>query len=121
MHQRRRKSPLETPVRALALLAGLVVLGLRPAHSVAGAKNTVFEIPRLDSIAVDGGDEDWGSRGFRVEQVSFEGEAPTPQDFDVRFRLGWDDRGLLVLLEERRPGIRDRVSGADLGGGLSLR
>ena len=32
-----------------------------------------------------------------MQQVSFEGEAPTPQDFDVRFRLGWDDRGLLVL------------------------
>ena len=59
----------------------------------------VFDIPRLDHISIDGSAADWGERGFRVGVMGDEnGKLQQPADFDASFRLGWDERGLLVLL-----------------------
>ena len=55
-------------------------------------------IPRTDGIVIDGKADEWGERGYRVEILSSErGPLQPADDLDVRFRLGWDPRGLLVL------------------------
>ena len=59
----------------------------------------IFDVPRLDSIAIDGKPDDWADRGFRIDVMA--STAPRVQsrvDLDGTFRLGWDNRGLLVLL-----------------------
>ena len=62
----------------------------------------VFDIPRVDGITVDGKPDDWGDRGFRVELMAgADGTLKPPSDLDARFRLAWDERGLLVLLTVR--------------------
>lgn len=62
----------------------------------------VFDIPRLDGIKIDGSGDDWGDRGLRVDIMTDEQGAIRPaQDFDPRFRLGWDKDGLLVLITVR--------------------
>ncbi|MFH1009363.1 MAG: serine hydrolase [Candidatus Latescibacterota bacterium] len=59
----------------------------------------VFDVPQLDKIKVDGDPADWGDRGFRAGALtSAEGETPPAADLDAGFRLGWDQRGLLVLV-----------------------
>jgi len=58
-----------------------------------------FDVPRLEGIAVDGDPADWGERGFRVDVLFDASETPKPlADFDAAARLGWDERGLLVLV-----------------------
>jgi len=59
----------------------------------------VYDVPRLDGIVIDGDAADWGKGGFRVERmVRSKGPATRRKNFDARFRLGWNDRGLLVLV-----------------------
>ena len=62
------------------------------------AEDPIFEVPRLDGVKIDGRQEDWGARGFRVEIMKDEnGRCLPASDFDSGFRLGWDTNGLLVL------------------------
>lgn len=77
------------------LCAGSVVLA-------ATAKPVVYDIPRLDNITLDGNGADWGTRGFRVDAVHdiSEGLSDCPRTAlsDVTMRLGWDARGMLMLI-----------------------
>lgn len=57
------------------------------------------DIPKLANITVDGKADDWKDGGFLVNAFPMLGCGLRPtSDFDVRMRLGWDERGLLVLL-----------------------
>ena len=59
----------------------------------------VYDVPRLEGIAIDGKAEDWGERGFRVDILADAfGKVPPASDYSAKFRLGWNDRGLLVLV-----------------------
>ncbi|MGQ9698063.1 MAG: serine hydrolase [Armatimonadota bacterium] len=78
----------------LAAFAGIML-----AAALASEALSSFDVPRLDGIAVDGSPEDWADRGFRVGILaSVEGRVLPAHDLDAEFRLGWDDRGLLVLV-----------------------
>jgi len=59
--------------------------------------------PRLDGITIDGAPGDWGDRGLRVERLALHdgtGNAVTPAPAGSgTLRLGWDEQGLLLLLE----------------------
>jgi len=58
------------------------------------------QIPRLDGITTDGNPVDWGTRGFQVNILpDKEGRLLPKCDFYPRFRLAWDEQGLLVLAE----------------------
>ncbi len=64
------------------------------------AETQIFDIPPVDRIQIDGNTEDWGDRGFRVELLPDpDGRFLPADDFDVRFRLGWNRGGLFVLVE----------------------
>ncbi len=70
--------------------------------SAAATESPVFDIPEIKGITIDGKGADWGGKGFRVETLAGEsGEVGAPKDFDPSFRLGWDERGLLVLVAVR--------------------
>jgi len=59
----------------------------------------VFQVPRVEGITVDGSADDWGKQGFRVEFLTDpDGRALPADDFDVKFRLGWNQEGLFVLV-----------------------
>ena len=61
-----------------------------------------IDIPRLEDISIDGSPDDWQERGYVAESlVSQQGFMRLPKDFDPSFRLGWNDRGLLVLVKVR--------------------
>lgn len=77
------------------LLALAVVLTVLPAWA---EKPAVFEIPKLSGIKIDGDSSDWGERGFRVNVMIGDGGWILPAaNFDPRFRLGWNEQGLLAL------------------------
>ena len=83
-----------------ALSAGIILftamgVGLVRAEDPA----TLFEIPHLDGITIDGKGDDWGARGFRVGIIGNEdGNVKPASNLDASFCLGWDERGLLLLL-----------------------
>jgi len=67
--------------------------------SAQGEDSPLFDVPRLEDITVDGRCADWGDGGFRVDILpDLEGKILPVDDLDVRFRLAWDERGLLVLV-----------------------
>jgi hypothetical protein len=58
----------------------------------------VFDIPRLKNIVIDGDTADWGDQGLCAGPLStVKGERRDPADYESRFRLGWDEEGLLFL------------------------
>jgi hypothetical protein len=67
---------------------------------VEAAEPLLFDIPRLEKIAVDGKPADWGERGFRVELLQgVDGTLKPAEESDARFRLGWDSRGVQRVTE----------------------
>jgi len=73
---------------------------MRPAASPADSQ--VFGVPRVEGIIVDGSGDDWGEQGLRVEYLTDpDGQVFPVDDFDVKFRLGWNQEGLLVLAAVR--------------------
>ena len=62
------------------------------------SSEALFDVPRLRGIVLDGAPGDWGDNGFRIDVLHAEGARKPLDDFDATVRLGWDERGLLVLV-----------------------
>lgn len=59
-------------------------------------------VPYLNGIVIDGDKRDWGQQGFRVEMMAYRTlEGLGAEDFEPRYRLAWNEQGLLLLLEVR--------------------
>jgi caffeoyl-CoA O-methyltransferase len=62
------------------------------------SETSVFRIPKIEGLTIDGSGIDWEERGFRVEILTGpDGKTLPADDFDVRFRLAWDAKGLYML------------------------
>ncbi len=75
-------------------------LALLAAAAAHGAEEPlpVYDVPKLGDITIDGKADDWADRGFRVDMLLPEYGRPRPEaDFNPRFRLGWNGKGLLLL------------------------
>ncbi|MCE5328296.1 MAG: serine hydrolase [Planctomycetaceae bacterium] len=64
----------------------------------ARAAPAVLDIPRIESITIDGKIDDWGQAGYRLDVLEPMGGPPAPVSQRVAARLGWDDRGVLMLV-----------------------
>ena len=90
--------------KARVRIGAVLLLGAVAAPGRAEDESPLFDIPRLGKIAIDGKAEDWGPNGFRVDaMVDSEGLARSAGEFSSRFRLGWDERGLLALITVHDP------------------
>jgi hypothetical protein len=58
-----------------------------------------FDVPRIDGIVIDGEGADWADGGFAVQALCDWPVGKDVGDGDARFRLAWDQAGLLVLGE----------------------
>ena len=86
----------------LSALCVLLAFGVGTSCAAPAASDPVFDIPRMEGLKIDGDPADWGDRGFRVEGLAEDqGARPPAKSFDARFRLGWNDEGLLLLVEVR--------------------
>jgi len=66
--------------------------------AISGTSSTPYQIPKIDSIKIDGSDDDWKNEGFRVEFLTDpQGRCLPAENFDVKFHLGWTLDGLVVL------------------------
>jgi pimeloyl-ACP methyl ester carboxylesterase len=84
----------------------------------ADAGPTPFDVPRVNGVTVDGRAADWGTNGFSVEMfTTLQNVLPTHDDLSAVARWGWDERGLLVLLEVQddvaREGAEAELAGRD--------
>jgi len=87
---------------------------------VARAEAPIHDIPKLDKIVLDGKADDWGDRGFRVDLVADrKGQVRPLDEFDAKFRLGWNDEGLLVLVTVKAKAPVE-AAGTDLWSGDSI-
>ncbi|MGD1000451.1 MAG: prolyl oligopeptidase family serine peptidase [Candidatus Brocadiia bacterium] len=81
----------------------------------------LFDIPRMDNITIDGDAMDWGDGGFRVDVLAAADGAVAPEDrFNARMRLGWNDEGLLVLVQVRDEDFNESNDEKALGSGNSV-
>jgi CubicO group peptidase (beta-lactamase class C family) len=78
---------------------GLLALAACAGCSTGPAAPALFDVPRMEGVTIDGKADDWGGRGFRVGALAGRGGELVPvESLDTRLRLGWDERGLLVLV-----------------------
>ncbi|HEX8832794.1 MAG TPA: sugar-binding protein, partial [Abditibacteriaceae bacterium] len=57
-----------------------------------------YDVPHLENMVIDGRADDWGSGGFAVNTlIEVGGKLRPANDFDATVRLGWNEKGLLVL------------------------
>jgi hypothetical protein len=70
----------------------------------------IFDIPRMENVVIDGKADDWGEGGFQVNLLSpltlswlspHGHNLPAADNHEPRFRLGWDNDGLLFLATVR--------------------
>ena len=84
------------PCVGVLCVAIVLLFTFSPSYSDYGS--TIFSIPQIDGLRVDGSENDWGAQGFRVEIITApDGRTLPADDFDVRFRLGWNKEALFVL------------------------
>lgn len=79
---------------AAAILFALLVF----APAAAPADAPVYDIPRLSGVVIDGKADDWNDP-FRLDVLAPDAsQVKSAADFRPIVRLGWDERGLLVLV-----------------------
>ncbi len=84
-------------MKKLAVLVSLLILCVSMS---AMSADTIFDVPKLDNIEIDGKADDWGDNGFRVGMLASENNDMLPaSDFNADFHLGWNNEGLLLLLK----------------------
>jgi len=94
---------LKVGIVSTALAYTVALLVLRQRTSLAQVVDReVFDVPRISHIVVDGKGDDWAGRGFDAG-ILVRGRNPAGAATDgwASLRLGWDERGLLVLLDVR--------------------
>ena len=61
-----------------------------------------FDAPKLGGITVDGSADDWNGRGLDAGFLAGDdGRVDAEDDLSASAQIGWDDRGLLVVLRVR--------------------
>jgi hypothetical protein len=91
----------------VCLVAGGLVRAAEP--------RVVFDIPRMENITIDGKADDWGDGGFRVEVMTpVSGQLQPADKGDAKFRLGWNDQGLLLMVS-----MKDDIEAKDSSGELA--
>jgi len=76
----------------MILIWGFVLSVVRAADLPSGVA-----VPRVDGIVIDGNAADWHDNGLKIDVLA--SSVPrTPGTFDAWARLGWDERGLLILI-----------------------
>lgn len=100
---------------------GKVMQAIADVHITAPENPTlapIYDIPRLDKISIDGSPADWGTHGLHVNLLANTSNKVQPKrDIDATLRLGWNERGLLALvnvtddidLEDADPAAGDSV------------
>jgi hypothetical protein len=79
-----------------------IVFAIIPAETRSAPEAPAYDIPRIAGLTIDGDGGDWADDGFRVDHIAApDGHVRPVEDFDVRFRLGWNDAGLLALVTVR--------------------
>lgn len=87
--------------RIVAAVLTLLWVGM-PGVAVAEDAAPVFDVPKLEGIAVDGRPDDWGAKGLSacllapVNGWSQPARLRPAHDHDVQIRLGWNDDGFLM-------------------------
>ena len=104
--------------RCLAVAFGAAILAGATAAAAAP-----LDVPALADITIDGESADWGDAGLRVDLLA--PNRPQRQalsDLDGRVRLGWDQRGVLLLAEVTDDEIVEAESQGSLwaGDGMEL-
>lgn len=78
----------------------LIVVAILAFVSPAIAQAASPSLPRVERITVDGDPADWAERGLRVDAMA---ELPVTRkpaaSGDASLRLGWDDEGVVLLLD----------------------
>lgn len=93
--------------RVCTIVVALLLCGVAIAAN--GTAAPPYEIPRIENIPIDANPDAWGEGGFRVDVLA-DTAATRPWGFESSFRLAWDDRGLLALVNVIEP---DYVEGPD--------
>lgn len=74
------------------------VLDFQALHGAGGHHR--IDLPRVRGIKLDGQNNDWEKRGMAITRLTAVRGAPVnAADCQCRARLGWDERGVLVMAE----------------------
>lgn len=65
------------------------------------ADDPVFDIGHMSSITIDGEADDWGGGGLKIPIFKSMHDIPAANDFQPACRLGWNEKGLLLLAQVR--------------------
>jgi len=72
---------------------------LAQAATLRAGDDAIFDVPKISGISIDGKSDDWKDQGLKVEGLKDEKGAAFPAaNLTAGFRLGWDERGLLVFV-----------------------
>ena len=94
----------------LVVAATSASAAMGPGMDAPATIHPIFGIPRMEEVVIDGKADDWGQGGFQVNLLSplklgflvpHGHNLPATDNHEPRFRLGWNDEGLLFLATVR--------------------
>lgn len=81
----------------------------------------VRDIPQLNTVAIDGNPEEWGNHGFQVNVLpNKDGRLLPKSDLNPRFRLAWDEKGLLFFITVEDDLLEIHPSESEIGNSDSV-
>ncbi len=86
-------------MKRVAALLMMFVVAAAVAQAAEPNESPIFDVPRMEKVAIDGNAVDWGDGGFRIDLlVPPDGPIRKASDHLSTARLAWNDKGLLILL-----------------------
>ena len=80
-----------------------------------------YEIPRLLDVEIDGDGDEWAGMAWEVHSLTgLDGAMRPAKDFDVHLQVGWDEQGVLLLVEVQDDTIVEADDAASLWEGDSV-
>jgi len=87
----------------------------RPTIADVVTTDQAYDVPRIDGLAVNEKIDDWGDSGFHVNIMGWNPTTSTPPTgFQPSFRLGWNDSGLVALVDVPDPSPIEESTGKAL-------
>ena len=95
-------------VKLVVVLAMACVLTATAVAVAGDDRGPVVRVPYVGEMTIDGSAADWGDKGFRVDLLQpVEGGAKPDDAFAPRYRLGWNERGLVAYFEVKDSDISE--------------
>lgn len=96
-------------IESLLCFGIISIICMMCAMGASASSGKTVEIPYVDGIKINADPTDWGDNGYRIEMLGMQNASHwnrSVDDFYPTVRLGWDKRGIIVLVQVKDNAVK---------------